>query len=86
MGGQAAKAAQGGDQQDAAHADSADEAADEQGDSQKDDDRDVLRCDVVHKQSKQCATKENFFLIYCFCLFLVKFALNAPQCVFAKTR
>ena len=61
MGGQAAKAAQGGDQQDAAHADSADEAADEQGDSQKDDDHDVLRCDVVHKQSKQRATKENFF-------------------------
>ena len=59
MGRQAAKAAQGGDQQDAAHAYCSDEAADDEGDGQEDNDHGLLRCDVVHKLSKQRAKEKN---------------------------
>ena len=55
--------AQGGDQQDATHADSSNKPADDQGDDEKKDDHDLLRCDVVHKLSKQRAKDKIFYNI-----------------------
>ena len=63
MGGQATEGAQGGDQQDATHADSSNKPADDQGDDEKKDDHDLLRCDVVHKLSKQRAKDKIFYNI-----------------------